>query len=346
MKKINSQFLHKLKDNDQMNSINIYCSNCSTTFSQSSSENYIINTLKKIGLFQCPICLFVDNMLIIQDFHNECMICFENNSNKIIYDCHHWICNSCYDNKINKKHCPYCRQTTETKRSIFKNASNISFPEPFKPFYSKLYIRISDFIDWYIHTDNIYDKHSHIIQLLNEYHKWLTLVGEYGAQKLSPSPLIDKVWHCHILDTINYRLICDQICGKFIDHFPENAFFSNYEKKLERMKLTRQHYTEKYGDIKMQYWDFPKFSMHLHTFESDGYIFVKTLYDKIITLPYVKTMHINDIKIMLEDIENIPVETQRLIFAGIQLEEDNRDLIYYNIRQSSTLHVVERLRGC
>jgi len=77
-----------------------------------------------------------------------------------------------------------------------------------------------------------------------------------------------------------------------------------------------------------------------HTFE----IRVRTLTGKTITLDVRPEDLVIDVKHKIRDKEGIPVDAQRLIFHGAQLE-DELPISRYNIKRESVLHLIVRLRG-
>ena len=70
-------------------------------------------------------------------------------------------------------------------------------------------------------------------------------------------------------------------------------------------------------------------------------IFVKTLTGKHITMEVEPTDRVEHLKALIEERIGTPVDQQRLIFAGKQLE-DGKTLQDYSIQKDSTIHLVLR----
>lgn len=57
-------------------------------------------------------------------------------------------------------------------------------------------------------------------QAITQYRRFLYLVATSG-RILAPSPLIDRVWHQHLMDTKSYfDVFCPQVLGKTLHHIP------------------------------------------------------------------------------------------------------------------------------
>lgn len=87
-----------------------------------------------------------------------------------------------------------------------------------------------------------------------EYRRFLSLKVMYPNQALVPSKLVDKVWHAHILDTRAYREDCENVFGRFIDHFPYFGIYGkdDYQMLLDTFAETVATYEKHYGPYPSQ----------------------------------------------------------------------------------------------
>lgn len=75
-----------------------------------------------------------------------------------------------------------------------------------------------------------------------------------------------------------------------------------------------------------------------------GQVFVKTLTGQSIAIDYRADLTVAELKNEVSSREGIPVQQQRLIFQGKQLENDST-LEDYNIQPSNTIHLVLHVKG-
>jgi hypothetical protein len=165
---------------------------------------------------------------------------------------------------------------------------------------------------------------------------------DYEGGLLSPSPLVDAVWHEMILDTRMYAKFCLEVCkGGVLQHDPDGASDEEVVARTKRQKRTTRSYFHDFGSLDESIWPKNSFSRDLNSFQ----IFVKTLTGKTITLEVVADESVEELKIKVQEMEGISDKEQRLVFSGKQLE-GGRCLKDYEIVSLSTLHLTISMRGC
>ena len=82
-----------------------------------------------------------------------------------------------------------------------------------------------------------------------EYRRFLTLKRFYPSVALVPSKTVDAIWHAHILDTRAYREDCQQVFGRFIDHYPYFGIYGqdDYQELKNAFAQTVALYEKHFG---------------------------------------------------------------------------------------------------
>jgi hypothetical protein len=104
-------------------------------------------------------------------------------------------------------------------------------------------------------------KHNFALTAIYEYKKFVYL-GVIGNFVVTPSKIIDIVWHEHLLFTKAYREFCDEIIQYQFEHNPELIVLDEQTEKFASQYVKTLHlYRYEFGyDAPLAVWDLPKFS--------------------------------------------------------------------------------------
>lgn len=112
----------------------------------------------------------------------------------------------------------------------------------------------------------------------------------------------------------------------------KNAYTFNIFNEREKTNILLNEYEDIITNYKKKY-------SHTKT-----YIYCKMLTGKVVKLSYIPYMTIRDLKIGMTINEGIPINYQRILFRGYQLE-DGRTCASYNILADDTVTMILSLRG-
>jgi hypothetical protein len=71
------------------------------------------------------------------------------------------------------------------------------------------------------------------------YRCFLKLCALYPGMTIVPTESIDRVWHAHMLDTAKYRVDCERVLGRFLDHFPYAGLRGEADRAAWQENFTR-----------------------------------------------------------------------------------------------------------
>ncbi len=90
---------------------------------------------------------------------------------------------------------------------------------------------------------------------VKEYKKFMYLAA-ISESMVSPSPIIDLVWHQHLIYTHSYDDFC-AVLGKCVAHVPSTGGANEHAKFAAAKEYTHQLYVATFGDQPKEIWNYP-----------------------------------------------------------------------------------------
>jgi len=316
----------------------------------------------------CPWCFHIPfNNKLIRYFHGKCFICFDELKDwtSITLNCGHAMCSNDYRDILIKEgksdgefyvpgyqyrkeniiyECPMCRKSPDLCISGFKNIYKYKNIPQIRSLIRKwnMFPLYKYLLKQEVYPVNV------IRDLIEEYRNFMHAkvdTQDFDAIKLSPAPMIDTVWHAHVLMSKDYIPFCNSICGQYIHHDPFGEFDKSEKSVRYQRTIEWLHINHNYG-LNNDIWYSDESREHFFVTSKDSFqIFAKSHNGKTFAFRVNTDTKIWMLKVKLYYKTQICPDSMRLIFAGKCLD-NSKTFGEYNIDVDTTLHLVLRLSGC
>ena len=161
-------------------------------------------------------------------------------------------------------------------------------------------------------------------EAIEEYKKFMFLAAT-SNEMVSPSPIVDIVWHQHLIFTQSYHDFCT-ILGKHIDHVPSTHSRAQFQRFEKAKNTTAILYREYFGNQPRSIWEYETMSGILGL-SSSGFGIKKIVGTAIIVFPALLLPIYYLLRPIYIQIENPYFLTYYIGIAGVSfilLERSNR----------------------
>lgn len=178
-------------------------------------------------------------------------------------------------------------------------------------------------------------------EMLQDFFRFLLLkwqLHDMDGEMLSPTPLMDSIWHHCILSTKFYEGLCSKFRGGFLHHQIPPDTEEEDRQRIGRLHNMRFCFRTYYG---VEPLEEKKAEEHKGCHLT---LFVKHLTGKVTSINCQTNDTIGILKMRIWLQESIPADQQRIIFS--ELRHDCDSLRYCGIKDESMVHLVLKLGGC
>ena len=168
-------------------------------------------------------------------------------------------------------------------------------------------------------------------------------VNDWDGALLSPSFMIDQVWHVWILHTKLYMEYCETQFGRMMHHDAANAYGSTNAKAERYAETRRQFAIVFHGEPSGPFWP-ETYDQEVPEEETRARkaicLHFKNIYGDVHTVVTGPDDPLSDAVV-----KACGSSDRRIIWGGTQLDIEKTPS-ELGLRNESTLHVVMRLKGC
>ncbi|EAY27227.1 glycine-rich domain-containing protein [Microscilla marina] len=167
-----------------------------------------------------------------------------------------------------------------------------------------------------------------------EYKKFMYLAATSQGM-VSPSKIVDIVWHQHLIFTQSYCSFC-QILGKNVQHIPSTHDKKDFQKFQEAASRTKHLYTQTFGKQPKAFWTyddmFGSLNLRKSTVNLSSFIFLGILGILAFILPFRALME--PIYLSIEGADFIWVFIAAVLFIFMILEAYNQQALSKIIKKA------------